>query len=393
MATRPPSEPLPEPKMALPQGMKENYTMRNLDPTTSPGRSMSHGSSPRQQTRSVTYIRSSARKRQRRYSSGGSSAEQSRKPLAPASAHGWVIEHHQGNLIAKHRKNPSGLSGALSAAAKRRFRGTKPPSAPSLARGTQPDDNVPVSSETPAAEVEARTAAGQEERLEVSFAELQRMRLRKLQSVLVRDVADMYLGQVEPDGWETSLQHELMLIYLLPLAVQAYRDYEYMTQALSTGTEDPFIAHTEDETVLWMLESIHRENERNWPRETKISRDDWAAICRTQDARFQEPSAGGTGAPPIGGTRRAKLRASRLRSTWGRILTAVVGGLFLIGPMWLMVLHNTRYTALVSTSVCVFGFGVLMANALEKPMDVLSSTAAYAAVLVVFVGTNTQSDA
>jgi len=32
-------------------------------------------------------------------------------------------------------------------------------------------------------------------------------------------------------------------------------------------------------------------------------------------------------------------------------------------------------------------FGVLMARVLERPFDVMSATAAYAAVLVVFVGT------
>ncbi|KAL4909731.1 hypothetical protein BDW74DRAFT_143611 [Aspergillus multicolor] len=363
--------------MALSPGMKGVDTVSDLalDPTTSPGRSLSHESSPRQRTRSATYIRSSPRQRQRRRSSEGSPIEQPRQP----SAHGWVISHHQANLITKHRKAALGFGSVLSAAAKRRFRGSKnPPLTPSITGAAQADDNVPVSPKIAATEVVA--ALEPEERLEVSFAELQRMRLRKLQSVLIRNVANMYLGQGEPDGWEMALQQY----------IQAFRDYEYMTQALSTGTEDPFIAHTEDEAVHWMLDSIHRENEAKWPINSKISRDDWARICRTQDALFMATS--GTGAPPIGGTRRAKVRESKLRSIQGRILTAIVGGAFLIGPMWLMVLHNTKYTALVSTSVCVLAFGVLMASALEKPMEVLSSTAAYAAVLVVFVGTNTQAE-
>ena len=72
-----------------------------------------------------------------------------------------------------------------------------------------------------------------------------------------------------------------------------------------------------------------------------------------------------------------------------RLGMAAIGGSFLIGPMWLMVLHNTRYTALISTTVYVLIFGVIMALVQKSLMDVLSITAAYAAVLVVFVGTNT----
>jgi hypothetical protein len=68
---------------------------------------------------------------------------------------------------------------------------------------------------------------------------------------------------------------------------------------------------------------------------------------------------------------------------------AVLGGVFLLVPMWLMVLHRTRYTALVSTTVFVAFFGLVMVRFLEKEMEVLSVTAAYAAVLVVFVGLNT----
>ena len=70
------------------------------------------------------------------------------------------------------------------------------------------------------------------------------------------------------------------------------------------------------------------------------------------------------------------------------MLMALVGGLFLIGPMLIMVTVNTLVASLVVTSACVVLFGLVMAWRLEKPFDVLSATAAYAAVLVVFVGTS-----
>lgn len=72
-------------------------------------------------------------------------------------------------------------------------------------------------------------------------------------------------------------------------------------------------------------------------------------------------------------------------------LPATVGAALLLGPMWLMVLHNTLYTGLITTTVCVAVFGLVVASRLDKPMDVFSATAAYAAVFVVFMGLTTES--
>lgn len=87
---------------------------------------------------------------------------------------------------------------------------------------------------------------------------------------------------------------------------------------------------------------------------------------------------------PLDMARSDTSRAKRRR----RLGIALFGGAFLIGPMWLMVLHNTLYTCLISTTVFVTVFGVIMAFTLDNDQDVLASTAAYAAVLVVFVGLN-----
>lgn len=94
---------------------------------------------------------------------------------------------------------------------------------------------------------------------------------------------------------------------------------------------------------------------------------------------------------PICGTRNDNVAKVWYRGFKGRVILAAVGGAFLIGPMWLMVLQSGLYTALITTTGFVAGFGILMAYFLEEGKDVLASTAAYAAVLVVFVGTSTQS--
>jgi hypothetical protein len=74
---------------------------------------------------------------------------------------------------------------------------------------------------------------------------------------------------------------------------------------------------------------------------------------------------------------------------WERLWMGGFGGIALIGPMLLMVLHRDLHTSIITASVATFLFASLLAvtaRSLEGK-DVLAAVAAYAAVLVVFVGT------
>ncbi|GAW14729.1 hypothetical protein ANO14919_041320 [Xylariales sp. No.14919] len=67
---------------------------------------------------------------------------------------------------------------------------------------------------------------------------------------------------------------------------------------------------------------------------------------------------------------------------------SIVGGVALIAPMVIMVLHKTVVTDLVTTSVAVVVVSVLLSIfSSATPEMLLSTITAYAAVLVVFVGT------
>lgn len=70
---------------------------------------------------------------------------------------------------------------------------------------------------------------------------------------------------------------------------------------------------------------------------------------------------------------------------------ATFGGLTLIVPMLIMVLDQRRVTTLVTTSAFTFAIGLVLAFWMEDAQnkDILAATAAYAAVLVVFVGSGT----
>ena len=97
----------------------------------------------------------------------------------------------------------------------------------------------------------------------------------------------------------------------------------------------------------------------------------------------------------LGGEGRGvRARQSQRRQFLGRLFMAFTGGVFLVVPMLVMVLVDELLASLVITSVFVLAFGLVMALVVENPFDVMSRTApaAYAAVLVVFVGTSTRSD-
>jgi hypothetical protein len=72
-----------------------------------------------------------------------------------------------------------------------------------------------------------------------------------------------------------------------------------------------------------------------------------------------------------------------------RLTMAWFGGLTLIIPMLIMVFKPSRNTSLITTSVATFLFAIVIALGARDctGKDILTGTAAYAAVLVVFVGT------
>jgi hypothetical protein len=86
--------------------------------------------------------------------------------------------------------------------------------------------------------------------------------------------------------------------------------------------------------------------------------------------------------------RNRMIRDRRHKAFLLRFLMALFGGVALIGPMILMVLHHDRNTSLSTTSVAVFLFAIVVACFSDAgPEATTGAVAAYAAVLVVFVGT------
>lgn len=84
--------------------------------------------------------------------------------------------------------------------------------------------------------------------------------------------------------------------------------------------------------------------------------------------------------------------ASESEQLWVRFSIASAGGLILIIPMLIMANLESKTASLVTTCVAMLTFaaGVTLRTQL-KPDQVLGATAAYAAVLVVFVGTSSST--
>lgn len=152
------------------------------------------------------------------------------------------------------------------------------------------------------------------------------------------------------------------------------KDYDYMMEC-SKRSRDPFLVTGERSIDHYVTRRVVKdvlERHDQLGRLDKLSKDHPLGPWEYDSQ-------------PIGGTRRT-LKAMSFKDFRDRLFLATVGATLLLGPMWLMVLHNTLYTGLITTTVCVAVFGLVVVFRLDKPMDVLSATAAYAAVLVVFVG-------
>ncbi|XXG98093.1 hypothetical protein Hte_004412 [Hypoxylon texense] len=193
----------------------------------------------------------------------------------------------------------------------------------------------------------------------INLAELQRLQLQELQYKLIGHVRRMHIGEGEKGDWRDDLRQY----------VQALQNHEYMEKC-GSSSRDPFLVTGERRICRIGLNAAEdaglHDNEMSFER-----------VYTWEEAKSYLP---------ITSTR----SINRFRQFINRVVVATVGGGFLIGPMWLMVLHNTRDTALISTTAFVVVFGLMMACILDRYMDILSSTAAYAAVLVVFVGLTVQ---
>jgi len=88
-----------------------------------------------------------------------------------------------------------------------------------------------------------------------------------------------------------------------------------------------------------------------------------------------------------------KEQVKALKAFLSRLIMAVFGAFTLLAPMLIMTLHPTKLTVLLTTTLFVLVVAGILAAVMKtaEDKDIIAATAAYAAVLVVFVGSASTS--
>lgn len=156
---------------------------------------------------------------------------------------------------------------------------------------------------------------------------------------------------------------------------EALHDIDYMTEKDELDPRaNPFVLRR----WKFMEGALMKDLEKDF----RILPHDLAHCLSHGDASDRLP--GGPWAPYANAARKRRRRFERYSM-------AVVGSLILVVPMLLMVLIRGIIVRLVTAGVCtvVFAFAFAYWSPQRTPVELLSVTAAYTAVLVVFVGTTT----
>jgi hypothetical protein len=153
--------------------------------------------------------------------------------------------------------------------------------------------------------------------------------------------------------------------------VQALQDYDYMLKTHQTSSIDPFRMTGERKLDRIIFDASL--GDATQPRFDGMP---------VRDVRKWDSRMGIFVPSPID---------NRYKRLFSRLGVSAIGATFLIAPMWLMMLQGGLYLSLASTTVFVAVFGIFAASFLDEHVHVLSSTAAYAAVLVVFVGLTSEA--
>ncbi|KAI1801264.1 hypothetical protein F4811DRAFT_574327 [Daldinia bambusicola] len=244
-------------------------------------------------------------------------------------------------------------------------------------------------------DVESRNANRSRVRIKLSIAALSRMRMRKLQIKLTDRIMKIHFFKELPDDWEELLEkygRQTLTMLLRPrtlktnIEVAATRDNDYIKTCVDRDIHDPFVIRSERKVDAAVLQAALSEI----PTE-KLDKEIFNMRGRGKRPKFNLVPPLEKHATAIGGTRAEMTQKQRTAEFVTRVIVSVIGGAFLIVPVLIMVLVKSTYTSLITTTVFVFIGGFAAAAVLKDNLQVVSVTAAYAAVLVVFVGTNGSS--
>lgn len=159
--------------------------------------------------------------------------------------------------------------------------------------------------------------------------------------------------------------------------------YDMEDISISTGKRDPFLITSEDRLgfILFMRQGLFDHPDCEY---------DDTERCRRNIDSSRDWDQKRNILPATSRSERRKM--TDYAQFIERLSLGVLGGLAIITPMVIMALKNSLLTSLLVTSIATMLFaGILALPRVGKSLDgstVLTAVAAYAAVLVVFVGTS-----
>ncbi|KAK4628932.1 hypothetical protein CLAFUW4_08143 [Fulvia fulva] len=191
-----------------------------------------------------------------------------------------------------------------------------------------------------------------------------------MQAIVIRT----YQREIVEAGREmTDGKTSVLLPQLLHKYCDALRDMDYMQEKAANGFEDdPFLLMTSKQMEKDLME-------------------DYGLVPDFVDPRGDLPTAHDSADPRLPGIGRTdRLHRAQLENKYHKLYSVLGGGLALIIPMVIMRLEPGKVSCLVTTCGCVAIFSLAIAFRSDmRPNEILAVTAAYTAVLVVFVGTTT----
>lgn len=167
------------------------------------------------------------------------------------------------------------------------------------------------------------------------------------------------------------------------IIVQALRDWNYIQQC-AHSRDDPFHISSKTSVGQAQIRAAVRAVEGQISTDA-LSRIKDSAPGITNPQLWEARSKDNLVSDLFGGTRLQHKK----RLDFKRFGMAMLGGVFLICPMLIMVFNPTLLATLLTTCLSVLLLGLVLPFMVESGFDILSGTAAYAAVLVVFIGTST----
>ncbi|KAF2677148.1 hypothetical protein K458DRAFT_409895 [Lentithecium fluviatile CBS 122367] len=197
---------------------------------------------------------------------------------------------------------------------------------------------------------------------------LQHMTIIHLKRVLAGEVAEMVKRET------TSAEQMERIRVTLGHYTTALRDLRYMLEPASTNQR----------TARFPRDLLYIESTRD----SAVMVD--AGIITSESMKHRVyldvPDYTGYG----GFSSRKDLAAEYSRGYLSRLKMALFGGIALVAPMLIMKLRPSKLTGLLTTSLFVLAVAIILAWYMKdaNKKDILGATAAYAAVLVVFVGTS-----